>query len=690
MPAFSDLGLSASIVDAITKLGFEEPTPIQNEAIPALLSGRDVLGMAATGTGKTAAFALPLLERYVVGEEADLPLVLVLTPTRELCLQVSESFHSFGKDSGAHITPIYGGQEYGRQIRALRRGTHVVVATPGRALDHIKKGTLDLSQVRALVLDEADEMLDLGFADELEAIFESLPDYVQTALFSATLPPKIAHIAERHLHDPVRIRIAREKTAEGETPRVPQIAYVVGRNYRLAALGRILDIESPELAIIFTRTRMEVDDLTEALRARGYGIEALHGGLDQPTRDRVMKRARSGQIDAIVATDVAARGIDLENLIKKNTMGLRQPERAPYVEKKLREHYPNGIAAHGADALRFTMAAYATLGRNVNFDLKRAEGYRNFCNKLWNATRFVLMNVEGKDCGVRETASSPMSFSFVDRWILGELDRTIRTVREAFADYRLDNAANAIYSFVWNEYCDWYLELAKVQLKGDEAACRATRHTLVTVLETVLRLAHPIIPFITEELWQKVSVVAGTRAADEETSVMIQAYPKATDDVCEAAEGKMKLVKDMIDAVRNLRGEMRLSPSVRVPLLIEGDAATAAEAAPYLQALARLEAVEHVDALSAAATGSIAPVAIVGDFKLMLKVEIDVAAERLRLTKEVERVEGEIKKCEAKLANERFVSRAPQAVVDQEKKRLADFTDLLAKVREQLSRLPEA
>ena len=229
-----------------------------------------------------------------------------------------------------------------------------------------------------------------------------------------------------------------------------------------------------------------------------------------------------------------------------------------------------------------------------------------------------------------------------------------------------------------------------MQLKGDEAACRATRHTLVTVLETVLRLAHPIIPFITEELWQKVSVVAGTRKDDEETSVMIQAYPKATGDVCEAAEGKMKLVKDMIDAVRNLRGEMKLSPSVRVPLLIEGDAATAAEAAPYLQALARLEAVEHVDDLSAAAKGSIAPVAIVGDFKLMLKVEIDVAAERLRLAKEIERVKGEIKKCEAKLANERFVSRAPQAVVDQEKKRLADFTDLLAKVREQLSRLPEA
>ena len=283
MPAFSDLGLSASIVDAITQLGFEEPTPIQTEAIPALLSGRDVLGMAATGTGKTAAFALPLLERYVVGEEADLPLVLVLTPTRELCLQVSESFHSFGKASGAHITPIYGGQEYGRQIRALRRGTHVVVATPGRALDHIKKGTLDLSQVRALVLDEADEMLDLGFADELEAIFESLPDHVQTALFSATLPPKIAHIAERHLNDPVRIRIAREKTAEGEAPRVPQIAYVVGRNYRLAALGRILDIESPELAIIFTLGNAAQTSFRHPAGAGSdYNYESYKDSYDDP------------------------------------------------------------------------------------------------------------------------------------------------------------------------------------------------------------------------------------------------------------------------------------------------------------------------------------------------------------------------------------------------------------------------
>ena len=314
MTTFSELGLSDSIVSSLTELGFEEPTPIQNEAIPALLTGADVLGRAATGTGKTAAFSLPLLERHVLGQEADAPLVLVLTPTRELCLQVSEAFHNYGRKAGVLVTPIYGGQDYSRQIRALRRGTHVVVATPGRALDHIGRGTLDLTNIKAVVLDEADEMLDLGFADELDAIFDALPGHVQTALFSATLPPKIARIAEARLVDPVRITIAKEKTAEGETPRVPQIAYVVGHNYRTTALGRILDLEAPELAIIFTRTRMEVDDLTESLRARGFSVEALHGGLDQPTR--------SGQIDAIVATDVAARGIDLENLTHVINFGI--------------------------------------------------------------------------------------------------------------------------------------------------------------------------------------------------------------------------------------------------------------------------------------------------------------------------------------------------------------------------------
>lgn len=322
MTTFTDLGLSESITTALTELGFEEPTPIQTEAIPALLTGADVLGRAATGTGKTAAFSLPLLERHVLGRQAGYPLVLVLTPTRELCLQVSESFHNYGRKAGVVVTPIYGGQEYSRQIRALKRGTHVVVATPGRALDHIGRGTLDLSNIQAIVLDEADEMLDLGFADELDAIFDALPEHVQTALFSATLPPKIARIAEARLKDPVRITIAKEKTAEGETPRVPQIACVVGHNYRTTALGRILDLEAPELAIIFTRTRMEVDDLTESLRARGFSVEALHGGLDQPTRDRVMKRARSGQIDAIVATDVAARGIDLENLTHVINFGI--------------------------------------------------------------------------------------------------------------------------------------------------------------------------------------------------------------------------------------------------------------------------------------------------------------------------------------------------------------------------------
>ena len=322
MADFAELGLSPQLVSSLTALGFEEPTPIQEAAIPAILAGSDVLGQAATGTGKTAAFALPLIERWALGKEPSDPVILVLTPTRELCLQVSESFHSYGRDAGIIVTPIYGGQEYGRQIRSLKRGTHVVVATPGRALDHINRGTLKLDAVKAVVLDEADEMLDLGFADELDAIFEALPEGVQTALFSATLPPRIAKIADEHLKNPVRIAIAKEETPEGEAPRVPQIAYIVGRNYCTAALGRILDLEDPELAIIFARTRNEVDELTEALRVRGYSVEALHGGLDQPTRDRVMRNASPGKIDAIVATDVAARGIDLENLTHVINFGI--------------------------------------------------------------------------------------------------------------------------------------------------------------------------------------------------------------------------------------------------------------------------------------------------------------------------------------------------------------------------------
>ena len=299
MADFAELGLSPQLVSSLTALGFEEPTPIQEAAIPAILAGSDVLGQAATGTGKTAAFALPLIERWALGKEPSDPVILVLTPTRELCLQVSESFHSYGRDAGIIVTPIYGGQEYGRQIRSLKRGTHVVVATPGRALDHINRGTLKLDAVKAVVLDEADEMLDLGFADELDAIFEALPEGVQTALFSATLPPRIAKIADEHLKNPVRIAIAKEETPEGEAPRVPQIAYIVGRNYRTAALGRILDLEDPELAIIFARTRNEVDELTEALRVRGYSVEALSYDVtmaDWRTHDGVDILAQQGEV----------------------------------------------------------------------------------------------------------------------------------------------------------------------------------------------------------------------------------------------------------------------------------------------------------------------------------------------------------------------------------------------------------
>lgn len=410
-------------------------------------------------------------------------------------------------------------------------------------------------------------------------------------------------------------------------------------------------------------------------------------GLVRDAEGKKMSKSEGNTLDPL---DII-QGIDLEHLIEKNTRGLRQPEKAPIVEAKLRKNYPNGIAAHGADALRFTMAAYATLGRNVNFDLKRAEGYRNFCTKLWNATRFVLMNVEGKDCGVGATANEPMQFSFVDKWIISEFERTVKEVTTAYEDYRLDNAANAIYSFVWNQYCDWYVELSKVQLRGSEAEQRATRHTLVTVLEAVLRLAHPIIPFITEELWQKVSVTAGVRKADEDAFLMLQTYPTFDEAKVDAdAVARMTTIQAQIDSIRNLRSEMKLPPSQKMPLLISGPEAECAAAAAYLQQLARLESVTHVEDLQQAAQGSVAPVAIVGDSKLMLKVEIDVKAERERLSKEAARLAGEVKKCQSKLGNERFVSKAPAAVVDTEKKRLAEFTALLAKVEEQLRKLPQA
>jgi ATP-dependent RNA helicase DeaD len=316
MPSpFKALGIDPKLVAALTALGYEEPTPIQREAIPPLLAGRDLLGQAATGTGKTAAFALPLLQRLPPGAPApSRPVVLVLVPTRELAMQVAEAFHRYGRSLDAATVPIYGGQEFSQQIRVLRRGVHVVVATPGRALDHLRRATLDLSAVQAIVLDEADEMLDMGFADEIEAILSAAPAKRQTALFSATMAPRIAKIAERHLSDPVRVLVAREATPKGTLPKVRQTAYLVPRAQKVAALGRVLDLEAPTLALVFCRTRTEVDSLAESLAGRGYRALALHGGMTQVQRDRAMARTRAGSVDLLVATDVAARGLDIEQI----------------------------------------------------------------------------------------------------------------------------------------------------------------------------------------------------------------------------------------------------------------------------------------------------------------------------------------------------------------------------------------
>jgi ATP-dependent RNA helicase DeaD len=311
---FADLELHPALLSALAGLGYEEPTPIQRETIPWLLAGRDLIGMAATGTGKTAAFALPLLHALADGDRGRAPSALVLVPTRELCMQVSEAFHRYGRGREARVLPIYGGQPIHRQLRELKRGIDVVVATPGRALDHIQRGTLDLTAVRVVVLDEADEMLDMGFADELEQILDAASTVRQTVLFSATMPRRISGIARRYLNDPVRIEVEREKPPAGEAPQVRQEAYIVARAHKPAALGRVLDIESPTAAIIFCRTRDEVESLNETLNGRGYRSESLHGGIEQNQRDRVMKRLRSGATDLVVATDVAARGLDIDQL----------------------------------------------------------------------------------------------------------------------------------------------------------------------------------------------------------------------------------------------------------------------------------------------------------------------------------------------------------------------------------------
>jgi ATP-dependent RNA helicase DeaD len=311
---FGELGLRPELLAALTTLGYEEPTPIQREAVPPLVEGRDLQGQAATGTGKTAAYALPLLQRLEAGRSAPEPAALILVPTRELAIQVSEALYKYGRELGARVVPVYGGQPIGRQLRALDGGVDVVVATPGRALDHVRRATLRLGAVTTVVLDEADEMLDMGFAEDLEAILDETPADRQTVLFSATMPRRLDALARRYLQDPVRIQVARERPATGEAPRVRQTAYVVPRASKPAALGRVLDIESPTAAIVFCRTRDEVDHLTETLNGRGYRAEALHGGMNQEQRDRVMGRLRAGTAELLVATDVAARGLDIEQL----------------------------------------------------------------------------------------------------------------------------------------------------------------------------------------------------------------------------------------------------------------------------------------------------------------------------------------------------------------------------------------